>query len=147
VGQSLPSVEASRSHPEAPHSVGLLRTSNQPVAGIFSWQQTFTRNRYPCPRHDSNPHFPWLSGHWDRLTILPLPLTFSFFRLRTREILNIYNSINEPMNDIEKFNRQHFNTQTYAFYRSLSTILWTSSNTEERRRVSLQRDMSLTHCT
>jgi hypothetical protein len=32
VGQGLPIIEASRSHSDTPHSVGLLWTSDQPVA-------------------------------------------------------------------------------------------------------------------
>jgi hypothetical protein len=41
--------EASQSHSETPHSVGLLCTSDQPVAETSTWQhKTLTRDRYPC---------------------------------------------------------------------------------------------------
>jgi hypothetical protein len=57
---------------DSPHSVGLLWTSVQPVAETSTWQQTtFTRERHPCPRRDSNPQSQQASGlrphgHWDR---------------------------------------------------------------------------------
>jgi hypothetical protein len=38
------------------HSVGLLWTSDQPVAETSTWQHTIlTRDRHPCPRRNSNP--------------------------------------------------------------------------------------------
>jgi len=40
VGQGLHIIEASRSHSETPHSVGLLRTSDRPVAETYIWQHT-----------------------------------------------------------------------------------------------------------
>jgi hypothetical protein len=41
---------------DTPHSVGLLWTSDQPVAETSTWQHTtLTRDRHPCPRRDSNP--------------------------------------------------------------------------------------------
>jgi len=55
--------EASRSHSDTPHSIGLLWTSDQPDADLFIWQHTiFTRDRYPCPRQDSNPPSQQASG-------------------------------------------------------------------------------------
>ena len=37
-------------------SVGLLRTSDRPVAETSTWQRkTLTRDRHQCPRRDSNP--------------------------------------------------------------------------------------------
>jgi hypothetical protein len=46
VGQGLLIVEASRSHSDTPHSVGLLRTSDQPDAETSTWQHTiFSRER------------------------------------------------------------------------------------------------------
>jgi len=42
---------------DTPYSVGLLWTSDQPDAETCTWQNTtLTRDRYPCPRRDSNPH-------------------------------------------------------------------------------------------
>jgi hypothetical protein len=46
------------------HAVGLLWTSDQPVAGVSTSQQTtLTRDRHPCPRRDSNPQSQQASGH------------------------------------------------------------------------------------
>jgi hypothetical protein len=43
-------------HNDAPQSVGLLWTSDQLVAEIYTLQHTtLTRDRHPCPRWDSNP--------------------------------------------------------------------------------------------
>jgi hypothetical protein len=54
VDQSLLIVEASRSHfLDTPHSVGLLWTSDQPVAETSTWHHTtLTTDRHPCPRWD-----------------------------------------------------------------------------------------------
>ena len=50
-------------HNDAPQSVGLLWTSDQLVAEASTWQHTtFTRNRHPCPRWDSNPQSQQTSG-------------------------------------------------------------------------------------
>ena len=55
VSQDLLFIEASRSHSDSPHSVGLLWTSDRPVAENSTWQHTtLTRHRHPCPRQDSN---------------------------------------------------------------------------------------------
>jgi hypothetical protein len=41
---------------DTPHSVGILWTSNQPVAETSTWQHTrLTTDRHLCPRRDSNP--------------------------------------------------------------------------------------------
>ena len=40
VGQGLLIIEASRSHSDSAHSVGLLWTSDQPDAGTSTWQNT-----------------------------------------------------------------------------------------------------------
>jgi len=54
-GKDLLSIEASRSHSDAPHLVGLLWTSDQPNAENCTWQYTtHTRDRHPCPRRVSN---------------------------------------------------------------------------------------------
>jgi len=56
-------IEASRSHSNTPHSVGLLRTTDQPDTEGSTWQHTtITRDRYPCPRRDSNPPSQQASG-------------------------------------------------------------------------------------
>jgi hypothetical protein len=39
VGQGLLIIEASRSHSDTPHSVGLLWTSDQPDAETSAWQE------------------------------------------------------------------------------------------------------------
>jgi hypothetical protein len=55
VGQGLLIIEASRSHWDTAHSVGLLWTSDQPDAETITWQHTtLTRDRLSCPRRDSN---------------------------------------------------------------------------------------------
>jgi len=56
VNLGLPIVETSQSHPGTPHSVGLLQTRDRPVAETCTWQHAaLTRDKYPCPRWDSNP--------------------------------------------------------------------------------------------
>jgi hypothetical protein len=63
VGQGLLIIEASRFHSDTPHSVGLLRTSDQPDAETSKWQQiTLTRDRHPCLRRDSNPQSQHMNG-------------------------------------------------------------------------------------
>ena len=50
MGHGLPIVEASRSHSDTPHSVGLLWTSDQPVAETYTWQhKTLKRDRLHAP--------------------------------------------------------------------------------------------------
>jgi len=47
---------ASRSHSDTPHSLGLLCRSDQPDAeASISQHPTFTRDRHPCTRRNSNP--------------------------------------------------------------------------------------------
>jgi len=54
VGKGL-IIEASRSHSDTPHSVGLVWTSDQLDAETSTWQHAIlTRRRHPCPRQDSN---------------------------------------------------------------------------------------------
>ena len=57
-------VDVSWSHfLDTPHSVGLLWTRGRPVAETSTWQHTtFTRDRHPCCRRDSNPHPEQASG-------------------------------------------------------------------------------------
>jgi hypothetical protein len=71
-------VEVSRSHTDTPHSVGLLWTSDRPVADTCIWQQTtFTRDIH-APRRDLNPQSQQTStadlrlrsrGHRDRQAV------------------------------------------------------------------------------
>jgi len=57
LGQGLLIIEPSLSHPDTPHSVGHLCTSDQSVAETPAWQNTtLTRDRHSFPRWDSNPH-------------------------------------------------------------------------------------------
>ena len=45
------------------HSARLLWMSDQPVAETSTWQHTtFTRDKHPCPRRDSNPQSQQASG-------------------------------------------------------------------------------------
>jgi hypothetical protein len=63
VGQGLLIIEASRSHSDTPHSVGLFWTSDQPDAETSTRQHTtFIRDRHSCPRRDSNSHSQQASG-------------------------------------------------------------------------------------
>ena len=63
VGQGLLTVKPSRSHSDTPHSVGLLWTSDQPVAETSTRQHTtLTKDRHPRPRRDSNPQSQQASG-------------------------------------------------------------------------------------
>jgi len=61
LGQGLLIVEVSKSHTHTHTraralSAGLLRTSDRPVAETSTWQsKTLTKDRYQCPRRDSNP--------------------------------------------------------------------------------------------
>ena len=57
VGQGLLIYEASRSHLDTLHWVGLPWTSGRPFAGTFTRQHTTViRDRYSCTRRDSNPN-------------------------------------------------------------------------------------------
>jgi len=56
VGQGPHIIEDSRSQSDISHSVGLLQTSDQPVAKTSIWKHTaLTKDRHPCFRRDSNP--------------------------------------------------------------------------------------------
>jgi len=50
-------------HNDAPHSVGLIWTNDQPVAETSTWQHTtLATDRHPCRRRDWNPQFQQASG-------------------------------------------------------------------------------------
>jgi hypothetical protein len=56
-------VEVSRSHSNTAHSLGLLWTRDRSVAETSTWQHTtFTRDKHPCPRRDSNQQSQHVSG-------------------------------------------------------------------------------------
>jgi len=56
VGQGILIIEASRSHSDTPHLVGLLCMSDQPYSENTTWQHTTrTRDIHPCPRRESHP--------------------------------------------------------------------------------------------
>jgi len=56
VGQNLPIIEDLLSHSHTPQSVGILWTSDRPVAQTSTCQQTtITRDGHSCPRRDSKP--------------------------------------------------------------------------------------------
>jgi len=68
VGQGLLIFEASRSHSDTPNSIGLLWTSDQPETHTSTWQQTtFTKERHPCFRWNSNPQSQEASGYRHKL--------------------------------------------------------------------------------
>jgi hypothetical protein len=63
VGQGLLIIEALRSHSDTTQSVGLLWTSDRPVAEISTWQHTtLKRDIHPCHLSNSNPQPQQLSG-------------------------------------------------------------------------------------
>jgi hypothetical protein len=85
--QGLLIIEASRSHWDTPHPVGLLWTSDQPVTGTSTWQHTaLTRNRHPRLLRASNPPSPSKKtsanrrlrtrGHWERRFLLYLVILY-----------------------------------------------------------------------
>jgi len=50
-------------HNDAPQSVGLLWTNDQPGAETSTWQQTtLATDKHPCPRWNSNPQSRQASG-------------------------------------------------------------------------------------
>ena len=54
-GRGLLITEASWSHSDTPHLVGLLWTSDQPDTETSTWQHTsLTEDKHPCPRWDLN---------------------------------------------------------------------------------------------
>ena len=57
-GPGLLITEASWSHSDTPHLVGLLRTSDRTDAETSTWQHTsLTEDKHPCPRWDLNLQF------------------------------------------------------------------------------------------
>jgi hypothetical protein len=81
VGLGILIIEGSQSCSDAPQSVGLLWTSDQPVAQTSTCQHTtHTTERYPCPLVNSNPQFQQaggaadpsfsLRGNWQRYIVL-----------------------------------------------------------------------------
>jgi hypothetical protein len=72
VGQGLLIIQASRSHSDPPHLVGLFWKNDRPVDYISTWQHaTLTTDRHPYTQRDSNPQSQHESGrrprdHWDR---------------------------------------------------------------------------------
>ena len=77
--------EASRSHSDAPQSVGFLWTSDQPYAKTYTWQHTtVTRDRLQCPH----------AGFENTIPTSELPQTHALDRTATRIGNSIYRSIN-----------------------------------------------------
>ena len=74
VGQGLLIIEASRTHSDTPHSVGLFWTRDRPDPETSTWQHASLRwGRHPCPREDSNPQSQQVSGRKPtQLTVRPL---------------------------------------------------------------------------
>jgi hypothetical protein len=60
--QRLLIIEASRLYSDIPHSVGLLWTSDQPVAETSAWQNATLKRDKHSPRQDSNPQSQQASG-------------------------------------------------------------------------------------
>jgi hypothetical protein len=69
VGQGPLIIEASRSHSDPPHLIGLLRPSDQPDEEICTRQHTtLTKDRDPCLRRDSNPQSSKRAAAYPRLS-------------------------------------------------------------------------------
>jgi hypothetical protein len=63
LGQGLLIIEASRSHSDTPHSVGLLWTSDQPLrTDLYLTTHNNHRHTHPCPPRHSNPQYRQASG-------------------------------------------------------------------------------------
>ena len=92
VGQGLLIVEASRSHSDTPHSVGLLWTGDQPYAETSTRQHTTPTTDFhaPCGIRTHNPSKRAAAdlrlrpgSHWDRLDYL----------LKTRILMNSWHPL------------------------------------------------------
>jgi hypothetical protein len=78
--------EVSRSHNDAPHSVGLIWTSDQLVAETSTWQHTtITRNRRQCSRVGFEP----VTSASERPVGSAFPVTLLFY-VTDQYCLNIY---------------------------------------------------------
>jgi hypothetical protein len=79
-------------HNDAPHSVGLLWTSDQLAAETSTWQHTtLTADKHPCPRWDSNPQSQQASGRrpttW---TVWPLGLASVLHKIRRFKVTHYW---------------------------------------------------------
>jgi hypothetical protein len=93
VEKGLLIIEASRSHSDTPHSVGLLWTSNQPEAEAFTWQHTTlttdidafgeTRTHNPGMRTAADPRLR-PCGYWNRRLVISVGKYF-----RSSYLLNL----------------------------------------------------------
>ena len=131
VGQGLLIIEASRSHSDTPHSVGLLWTSDQPDAEPSSGQHS-TRDRHPCTRQDSNPQSQQASGLRDRIVrYIPTykqigaqgrSCSISYFRLKT--VLISYFVANPPMGNrsLRSFRPTPTNSTIFSRLRAFETV-------------------------
>ena len=72
LGVGLLTLEVSSSHSDAPRSVGLLRTSDRPIAETSTLQHSSTRDRRPCPPTRFEPR-----GHYYSVIILLLSAVLS----------------------------------------------------------------------
>ena len=108
VGQGLLIIEASLPHSDTTHSVGILWTSDRPVAETSTWQHTTrTRDKHPCPRQDYNTQCQQPSG------CRPTPNTAQPTRsvikhilqmnLLRRIMLMVTISLNKPENKSSKY--------------------------------------------
>ena len=68
VDQGLFIIEVSRSHSDTPHSVGLIWTSDQTVAGTSTWKHNIHKRQTSITPAGFEPIDPRLKpcGHWDR---------------------------------------------------------------------------------
>jgi hypothetical protein len=63
VGQRILNGKVPWSHSDPPHSVRLLWTRDRAIVETSTWQRTtFTTDKHPCPRRDSNPNSQHPSG-------------------------------------------------------------------------------------
>jgi len=114
LGQGLLFIEASLSHSNTPHSVGLLWISDQPEAYNSTWQHTtLTIDRHPCLWRYSNPQSQQASSRsW-------LPALFTR-TLKTCQI-SLF-KISETVEPVSRKTRAHTHARTHTHSQSRLTI-------------------------
>ena len=125
MGQSLLTYEVSRSQNDAPHSVGLLWTSDQLVAETSTWQHTtFATDKHPCPWWDLNPQSQQVSG----------PQTYALDRAATGTGTPLLRQIN-PQSLLREILKEHLHRVVVQVY-----------NLQGPKNVSFIKQLSLENC-
>jgi hypothetical protein len=118
VCQGLLIIEASRSHSDTPHSVGLLWTRDQPDAGTSGWQHTTLketnidasgeiRTSNPSKRAAADPRLR-PRGHWDRRVLALCKLSLCSNRETRFWFSNLISYLTQPVPSFAKYS--NFNT-------------------------------------